>query len=137
MTEETDSEVDAVSDRAAAPSATEQGADAGHGEANRRVVAARIHSGPLPDPQVLDGYEQLAPGSARQIIQQWERQATHRQKLENRGQWFALVIALAAMATAVACAALDAPFVGGAVAVSAVLGISVTSAIRLAPHQKR
>ena len=40
-------------------------------------------SGPLPDPQTLQGYEQVLPGAAERIMALAERQATHRMQTES------------------------------------------------------
>jgi hypothetical protein len=45
-------------------------------------TSARSFSGPLPHPEILDGFEQLVPGAARQIIEDAHRQTLHRQGLE-------------------------------------------------------
>jgi uncharacterized membrane protein len=66
----------------------------------------RYHRGPLPDPKTLQGYEDVVPGSAKQIINQANAQTDHRMRLERmaieanlgnskRGQWFGFIIAMA------------------------------------------
>jgi uncharacterized membrane protein len=40
------------------------------------------HSGPLPPPEVLQGYENITPGFADRIVTMAEKQAQHRQELE-------------------------------------------------------
>lgn len=68
----------------------------------------KMHSGPLPDPETLAGYERISPGAAERIIQMAEDQQKHRHNHENkqlslheimisgdcsmkrRGQWFGL-----------------------------------------------
>lgn len=40
------------------------------------------YSGPLPQPEALEKYEQIVPGSAQRIIAQFEKQAEHRQTIE-------------------------------------------------------
>ncbi|MBV8774176.1 MAG: DUF2335 domain-containing protein [Deltaproteobacteria bacterium] len=62
-------------------------------------------SGPLPPPDVLQDYNGAFAGCAERIVAMAERQSAHRQELErlvvrsncsaqNRGQWFAFVLAL-------------------------------------------
>jgi len=46
-----------------------------------KLSAAR-YRGPLPPPDILRGYEQLVPGSAKRIFDIFERQADHRMSLE-------------------------------------------------------
>jgi len=43
---------------------------------------ATIRSGPLPDPQYLEHYERIEPGTANRILTMAETQAAHRQKIE-------------------------------------------------------
>ncbi len=39
-------------------------------------------SGPLPAPQMLEGYDRVLPGLARRIVERWERESDHRQQME-------------------------------------------------------
>jgi uncharacterized membrane protein len=68
-----------------------------------------LHSGPIPDAQTLIRYEEIVPGSARDIIGVFVEQSKHRRTLElkalesdirnsERGQWFALIVAFGFMA---------------------------------------
>jgi len=41
-------------------------------------------AGPLPPPQILEGYEQACPGSAKRIIELTEIQSAHRRLMEER-----------------------------------------------------
>lgn len=61
-------------------------------------------SGPLPPPQILEGYNNAFPGCAERIVTMAERQSAHRQHIErtvvegntaaqSRGQWFAFILA--------------------------------------------
>src|SRR5277367_5058528 len=61
-------------------------------------------SGPLPPPQILQGYNQAFAGCAERIVAMAERQSAHRQAIERsvidancdaqtRGQYFAFVLA--------------------------------------------
>jgi uncharacterized membrane protein len=62
-------------------------------------------SGPLPPPQILEGYNNAFAGCAERVVAMAERQSAHRQHLEkavvegntaaqSRGQWFAFILAL-------------------------------------------
>lgn len=52
--------------------------------ARREVsVASYRHSGPIPDPMTLEGYNRIVPGAADRIIKMAEDQAAHRQKIES------------------------------------------------------
>jgi uncharacterized membrane protein len=75
---------------------------------------ALAFAGPLPPPSILEGYERILPGSAERIIKMAEIQAAHRQDIERkviasgisnsgRGITFALIIALAALFSAMVC----------------------------------
>jgi uncharacterized membrane protein len=54
----------------------------GGGLVSGQVVQHFEHSGPLPSPQVLAGYNQALPGAADRIIQMAEREQTHRHALQ-------------------------------------------------------
>ncbi len=65
----------------------------------------RYHEGPLPTPEILNGYNQLIPNGADRIMRVFENQSNHRLGLENKvvgrqtfqgllGQIFAFVIAI-------------------------------------------
>ncbi len=75
------------------------------------MIEARSFSGPVPPPELLREYEAILPGSAGRIFAMAEKQQNHRISLEsvavparehraNRGQVFALVVALAGLAVA-------------------------------------
>jgi len=42
------------------------------------------HSGPLPHPEILSGYEKVLPGSADRILKMAEKQQDHRISNENK-----------------------------------------------------
>lgn len=46
------------------------------------VAEYREHSGPIPDPMTLKGYNDVCPGAANRIIVMAENQAKHRQEME-------------------------------------------------------
>ena len=48
------------------------------------MTMEEYHSGPLPHPRILNGYEEIIPGAAERILQMAENQASHRQKIENK-----------------------------------------------------
>lgn len=50
----------------------------------KRVIAEVISefSGPIPPPNIIAGYEEVVPGAADRIIQMAEKQAAHRQSIE-------------------------------------------------------
>jgi len=50
--------------------------------ARKTEVQAVFHSGPLPPPEVLHGYNVVVPGSAERILVLVEQQQAHRHSLE-------------------------------------------------------
>jgi uncharacterized membrane protein len=54
----------------------------------RALVQVETHAGPIPPPEVIEGYEKVLAGSANRIIKMAENEQTHRQKLERRNQLF-------------------------------------------------
>lgn len=69
-----------------------------------QVVSVRSHSGPLPDVETLQGYNQIIPNGAERLMQQVEKQSEHRREMERKvissnnlqsfiGQFFGLLIA--------------------------------------------
>ncbi len=47
-----------------------------------RAEQQRIHSGPIPSPDVLRGYNDIVPNAAERIIQMAEQQQAHRHAME-------------------------------------------------------
>lgn len=45
---------------------------------------AMMHSGPLPHPDILEGYERIMEGSAERILAMAEKEASHRHKIEEK-----------------------------------------------------
>lgn len=50
---------------------------------SRRVMVAEEWRGPIPDPDTLERYESLIPGSGERFFKIFENQVRHRQQLEN------------------------------------------------------
>ena len=46
------------------------------------VIAASAWAGPLPQPEVLQGYESVIPGAANRILEMAERQSDHRMQMD-------------------------------------------------------
>jgi uncharacterized membrane protein len=44
------------------------------------------HSGPIPSPEIIGGYEKVLAGSADRIIKMAEKEQEHRHKVQLRGQ---------------------------------------------------
>ena len=89
-------------------------------------MRADLWQGPLPPPQALQAFEDIAPGTAQKIIDEFQAEAAHRRHLEHReskfvraethiGQAIALIFSLAALAVAGYAASTGAQWVGGVV----------------------
>jgi putative inner membrane protein len=68
------------------------------------TTVSKVHSGPLPDVETLNGYNRIIPNGAERLMQQVEKQSQHRRDIENKvvswnniesllGQLFGLIIA--------------------------------------------
>ena len=68
------------------------------------TTVSKVHSGPLPNGETLNGYNQIIPNGAERLMQQVEKQSQHRRDIENKvvswnniesllGQLFGLIIA--------------------------------------------
>jgi len=69
-------------------------------------------SGPLPAPQMLEGYDRVLPGLAGRIVERWERESDHRQHIEkavvrsrisiqSRGQIIGAIISVIVLAAGI------------------------------------
>lgn len=98
-------------------------------------IQTMLHSGPLPHPDILAAYNAAVPGAAQRVIAMAEEQNKHRIALEAivipnretnsaRGQHYALIIGLAAIAAAVICAYLKQPVIGAVVVGTPLCGLS-------------
>jgi len=79
------------------------------------------YSGPLPPPQILSGYEECVPGSAKLIINSFIEESKHRRNLEEKlvnsqirsdllGMIFGLIIGIGGLTAATLCAFLGQPW---------------------------
>lgn len=92
------------------------------GDEEHQVLAMKAEfRGPLPPPEVLQRYEDIHPGTAERILQQFERETQHRHAIEEKlvdgqldiqrdeiparrlGQVFGLIIALSGIVAAAYC----------------------------------
>lgn len=80
--------------------------------AGRLVARASAFSGPLPPPEILNGYEKVCPGAADRVIKMAESQSKHRQSLEKSvvksnienektGMWMSLILTISIMGAGV------------------------------------
>jgi uncharacterized membrane protein len=106
-----------------APSTVQKGgtgsSQSSGGEGQHSLLMAQQvthYEGPIPDPETLNRYEQIAPGTAERIIAMAEKEQSHRHEIEStvvsaqtsdvrderkaeaRGQWFALFFCTMAIA---------------------------------------
>lgn len=120
-----------------------------HAEGHR-LVAASSFRGPLPDPQTLREYDNVLPGLAREIVDQWKSETAHRHLTvdglrvtdheamqayyagEKRGQSYALVCFLALIVVGLLALLLDKEFAGAAAIVGG--GAGVIWSMRRSPH---
>lgn len=51
--------------------------------AQQILISQRSHSGPLPDPQDLEQYNNVLPGAAERIVAMAEKEQAHRHKITN------------------------------------------------------
>jgi uncharacterized membrane protein len=98
---------------------------------SRRVtIESASFSGPLPTPSILAEYDDVVPGLAREIVDQWKAETRHRHETvtsirgtdheamlnyyeaERRGQTFSMVAILGVLAVAIVAIAFDRPAVG-------------------------
>lgn len=110
-------------------------------------VSHLITQGPLPNPEILDRYEQILTGAADRIMAMAEDEAKHRHEMEKRsleadingmnadildtkrGQWFGLIIGLTAIISGSIVSIYGSPWAGGFIGASGVAGL-VTAFIK-------
>ncbi len=103
----------------------------------------KAYSGPVPSPEVLEQYEQIAPGFAERLLSMAEQEQAHRhecerraleQNIENhqarnreiaRGQHYGLAIGLTAIAAGSALAFNGHGLPGGFIGTGGVIGLVV------------
>lgn len=89
------------------------------------------YSGPLPPPDILEGYDRAVPGSAERILARLEGQTTHRQAMEKRGQTIAAALGGGAIIASVICALAGQPLVAASIVVATMIGIGLTGALSI------
>lgn len=101
------------------------------------VVERRLEhfQGPVPHPSILEGYENLVPGSADRIISQAERQTDHRIHLEQTvinadvsrsklGIWLGFILSSLAILGGTVLVALGHDWAGTTIATAAVASLA-------------
>ena len=106
------------------------------------LLHQEFHAGPLPSPNILKKYNDILPDAAERIFKMAEKSQVHRENIDhqqieivkkrieseikkvNKGQNYALVIALTGIAGAITCAVLDqvtiGSFLGGSTVITLV-----------------
>lgn len=93
------------------------------GEGNRLVgvsIEKQLWAGPLPAPETLQQFEDIVPGLARAIANEWHEETAHRRRFDNTALkleiWerlgsrvLAFLFSVLCLVTAVICAYLGAP----------------------------
>lgn len=89
-----------------------------------QAVRQESFSGPIPHPELLQGYEDVKQGFAERIVSMAEEQQKHRFECENkmvagtvseskRGQWMAFIVAVLFLIAAVVLGLLGHDWLGG------------------------
>jgi len=110
------------------------------------VIQHKSHSGPLPDIETLRGYSELIPDGANRVMIMAEKQLEHRIAIEskvvssqmkqsNRGQFFGLIIGIAALAMTGFCAYINQPIPATVIGTAGITGL-VTAFIKGKNSQK-
>lgn len=97
-------------------------------------LIASFHSGPLPPPETLKGYNEILPDAVERIFCMAENFQLHAHDMDkliakgealltSRGQIFALIIASLGIVGAVICAVLNEPIVGSVIGGSSMASI--------------
>lgn len=91
-----------------------------------QAVRHEAFSGPIPHPELLQGYESVKPGFAERIVVMAEEQQKHRFDCEDkmvkgtvseskRGQWMAFIIAILFLIGSIALGLLGHDWLGGVI----------------------
>ena len=92
--------------------------------------------GPLPPPEILEGYNKVLPGGAERIVAMAEAQSQHRRQMEaqiiseelkqsRRGQIFGFVLALVGLGLSTLLAILGHTIVASIIGGSTIIGLAV------------
>lgn len=98
-------------------------------QTHRHEISVQQHSwqAPLPPPAVLEGFNNVVPGSAERIIKAWEVESEHRREIDRReqrwfyanavtGKVFAFLFVMGALALSAWALYLDKPWLAGILA---------------------
>ena len=98
------------------------------------ITITKTHSGPLPHPETLKGYDEVIPNGGERIMVLTERNFEHRTNIETkivdsqtnqvtRGQWMAFIIALSFLGCATACILNGKEWHGSAIGISTLVAL--------------
>ena len=73
-------------ERGQSPAQPEQHHSGDEERSGNAIASAEMYEGMLPHPRILEGFEEVLPGSAERLMAMAEGQMGHRHKLEDRGQ---------------------------------------------------
>jgi uncharacterized membrane protein len=109
------------------------------------LIHEKFHAGPLPDPGTLKEYNEILPDAAERVFKMAEKAQEHHHTMEaklveseikkvNKGQNYALIIALVGIAGAIICAFLDQVTIGSIIGGSTL--VSLASSFLHEKHKK-
>ena len=95
----------------------------------------QITTGPLPPPEVLEGYDQIIPGAAERIVAMAEKEQAHSHQMEKdcirftveeekRGQRYGLAIAIIAITASLVVSFLGDPVTASVIGGTTVVGLT-------------
>lgn len=116
-------EVEAGSDAATSTPGDELRTDPGILRAAVLEMERHEFSGPLPPPEVLARYNEALPGGAERIVALAEEQASHRRRMEARGQVLLFAVVLVALVGGIGLIALGENAAGLVPVIAAIGGL--------------
>ncbi len=111
------------------------------------IMQIQSFSGPIPPPEIMQGYESVLPGSANRILTMAENQSAHRMEMEQSivkrslnqktfGLIMASVLAVAILGMVVYFAILGLVWLAGVLATTSLLGVLVVLVLGKTPNEK-
>jgi uncharacterized membrane protein len=116
-------EVEAGADAAPSTPGDEPQPDSGVLRAAVLEMERHEFSGPLPPPEVLARYNEALPGGAERIVALAEEQASHRRRMEARGQVLLFAVVLVALVGGIGLIALGENAAGLVPVIAAIGGL--------------
>ncbi len=88
-----------------------------------QITQAKVHIGPIPDPETLERYRDIDPSFPERIVRMAEKEQTFRHRSYYIGQLSALIIVLAGLASAVHLGVNGKEWLGGTIGLGALASI--------------